>query len=64
MKKKRYAERVNSIFSITNVASLFVTILKAKVTDAARCIAIVVMKDGRAGNDRIRKENRQDQGNH
>ena len=64
MKKKRYAERANSIFSITNVASLFVTIQTAKVTDARQCIAIVVRKDGKAGNDRIRKENQQDQGNH
>jgi len=47
MKKKRYAERVNSIFTITNVASLFVTILKAKVTDAARCIAKDARKDGK-----------------
>ena len=47
MKKKRYVEGVNSIFSITNVASLFVTILKAEGTDARRCIEIVVRKDGK-----------------
>lgn len=63
MKKKRYVERVNSIFSITNVANLFVTILTAKGTDARQCI-VTVAKDGRARNDRIRKENQQDQGNH
>ena len=64
MKKKKYVERANSIRSITNVASLFVIIQTAKVTDARRCIAIAVRKDGRARNDRIRKENQQDQGNH
>ena len=45
--KKRYVERANSIFSITNVANLFVTTRTAKVTDAARCIAIAVRKDGK-----------------
>ena len=62
--KKRYAERVSGISLIGCATSLFVTILKAKGTDARRCIAIAVRKDGRARNDRIRKENQQDQGNH
>ena len=45
--KKECVERAYITYSITNVASLFVTTLKAKVTDAARCIAIVVRKDGK-----------------
>ena len=63
MKKKRCAERADGISLIGCVASLFVTTLKAKGTDARRCI-VTVAKDGRARNDRIRKENQQDQGNH
>ena len=58
MKKKRYAERVYITYSIMSVRNLYVTTLKAKGTDAKRCIAIVVRKDGKARNDRIRKENR------
>lgn len=57
MKKKRYVERVNSIFSITNVASLYVTIQIAKVMDAARCIAKDARKDGRVRMTRETKIN-------
>ena len=59
MKKKRYAERANGISLIGCVASLYVTTLKAKGTDARQCI-VTVAKNGRTGNDRIRKENQQD----
>ena len=51
MKKKRYVERVYITYSIMSVRNLYVTTLKAKVMDAARCIAIVVRKDGRAENE-------------
>ena len=63
MKKKRYAERANGISLIGRATSLYVTTLKAKGTDARQC-TVTVVKDGRARNDRIRKENQQDQGNY
>lgn len=47
MKKKKYAERVYITYSTMSVRSLFATTLKAKGTDARRCIAIVVRKDGK-----------------
>jgi len=45
--KKRCVEGVNSTRSITNVASLFVTIQRVTHTDVRQCIAIVVRKDGK-----------------
>lgn len=47
MKKKRYAERVSGISLIGCATSLYVTTLKAKGTDAKRCIAKDVRKDGK-----------------
>lgn len=47
MKKKRYVERAYITYSIMSVRNMYVTTLKAKVTDAARCIAIVVRMDGK-----------------
>lgn len=40
-------ERVHITYSIRSVRNLYVTTLKAKGTDAPRCIAIVVRKDGK-----------------
>ena len=45
--KKECVERVYITYSTMSVRNLYVTTLKAKVTDAARCIAIVVRKDGK-----------------
>jgi len=45
--KKECVERVHITYSIMSVRNLFVTILKAKVMDARRCIAIIVRKDGK-----------------
>lgn len=50
MKKKKYVERVNSIFSITNVANLFVTMKDQTGTDARQCI-VTVAKNGRTENE-------------
>lgn len=49
--KKECVERAYITYSIMSVRSLYVTTLKAKGMDAARCIAIVVRKDGRAENE-------------
>lgn len=49
--KKECVERAYITYSIMSVRNLYVTTLKAKVMDAARCIAIVVRKDGRAENE-------------
>ena len=62
--KKECVERAHTTHLTMSATSLYVTTLKVKGTDARRCIAIVVRKDGKARNDRIRKENRQDRGNY
>lgn len=45
--KKECVERVYITYSIMSVRNMYVTTLKAKGTDAPRCIAIVVRKDGK-----------------
>lgn len=47
MKKKRCVERVYITYSIMSVRNMYVITLKAKVTDAARCIAKDAKKDGK-----------------
>lgn len=47
MKKKRCVERVYITYSIMSVRNMYVTTLKAKGTDVARCIAKDAKKDGK-----------------
>ena len=47
MKKKKYVERANGISLTGIVTNLYARTRAAKGTDAARCIAIVVRKDGK-----------------
>lgn len=61
--KKECVEHALTTHLTMSVRNLYVTTRIVKVMDARRCI-VTVAKDGRARNDRIRKENQQDQGNH